>query len=301
MSRLRGTFASRTTSGQVMRTFGRRTCHASSDPDPICTGGGEPVRPASRARSAVHPSSESGSSRRRASLFNTSALIPVAAAASSAPLLHASGNTSLHTVMMLSARQVWWLLVHPKHALVASYRLCPSVHGRLERISVGAGIWVALARNSANSPHPTSLGFGEEGEGKGRGGRVRTRCYNGVFLHTTARVHPIRVAEHLGVRLPVSPPPGLRCRPRHGAECGKFTEKTLFLHCSGEAYRTCDCPILEVVHLEADPASPPVAKQHRMALSAWHSRPATAVVKLCRAQEKAFRRKRWRTPLWEKS
>ena len=36
---------------------------------------------------------------------------------------------------------------------------------------------------------------------------VRTRCYNGVFLHATARLHLIGVAEHLGVRLPASPPP----------------------------------------------------------------------------------------------
>ena len=33
---------------------------------------------------------------------------------------------------------------------------------------------------------------------------MRTRCNRGVFIHTTARMHRITVAEHLGVRLPVS-------------------------------------------------------------------------------------------------
>ena len=32
--------------------------------------------------------------------------------------------------------------------------------------------------------------------------------YECVFIHTTARMHRITVAEHLGVRLSVSPPPG---------------------------------------------------------------------------------------------
>ena len=35
---------------------------------------------------------------------------------------------------------------------------------------------------------------------------VRTRCNRVVFIHTTARMHRITVAEHLGVKLPVSPP-----------------------------------------------------------------------------------------------
>ena len=36
---------------------------------------------------------------------------------------------------------------------------------------------------------------------------VRTQCSRSVFVDTTARMHRIRVAEHLGVRLPASPPP----------------------------------------------------------------------------------------------
>ena len=36
---------------------------------------------------------------------------------------------------------------------------------------------------------------------------VRTRCGRDVFIHITARMHLIGVAEHLGVRLPASPPP----------------------------------------------------------------------------------------------
>ena len=36
---------------------------------------------------------------------------------------------------------------------------------------------------------------------------VRTRCNRDVFIHITARMHLIGVTEHLGVRLPASPPP----------------------------------------------------------------------------------------------
>ena len=35
---------------------------------------------------------------------------------------------------------------------------------------------------------------------------VRTRCNRDVFIHITARMHLIGVTEHLGVRLPASPP-----------------------------------------------------------------------------------------------
>ena len=35
---------------------------------------------------------------------------------------------------------------------------------------------------------------------------LRTRCYIGVFLHATARVHLITVAEQLGARLRESTP-----------------------------------------------------------------------------------------------
>ena len=37
---------------------------------------------------------------------------------------------------------------------------------------------------------------------------VRTRCTSNVSVDTTVRMHLITMAEHLGVRLPVSPPPG---------------------------------------------------------------------------------------------
>ena len=56
---------------------------------------------------------------------------------------------------------------------------------------------------------------------------VRTRCYNGVFLHTTARWHLIGVAEHLGIRLPASPPPWAQRpegrRPKNAANLQQTT------------------------------------------------------------------------------
>ena len=55
-----------------------------------------------RLRLPSNQSSESGSSRRRASLFSTSA---VDAAAASSSLSYASGNMSRYTEMMLSAWQ----------------------------------------------------------------------------------------------------------------------------------------------------------------------------------------------------
>ena len=51
-----------------------------------------------------------------------------------------------------------------------------------------------------------------------------------VFFHITATVHLIRVAEHLGVRLPASPPPGRSARNAVFLVLTVCDEMTLFLN-----------------------------------------------------------------------
>ena len=55
---------------------------------------------------------------------------------------------------------------------------------------------------------------GEGTEERWRGGReggtegVRTRCMTHVIVEKRQLMHRFKVGEHLGVRLPASPPPG---------------------------------------------------------------------------------------------
>ena len=83
-------------------------------------------------------------------------------------------------------------------------------------VVVWRGVWGRGEERGEREREEGRGGEGRGGEGRewvGRGGGggvvvVRTVCMTKMFIHERQRMHRIGVTEHLGVRLPASPPPG---------------------------------------------------------------------------------------------
>ena len=95
----------------------------------------------------------------------------------------------LHVVTAWAHVFLWWRRALVFHVL--AYRKCPKFK---TGVVCGGGGWCGVVQGGVGEGVVVVV--------------VRTRCHNDVFLHTSARMHLITVAEHMGVRLPVSTPPG---------------------------------------------------------------------------------------------